>query len=140
MIISTYMRCSRPDAGRFGTFGHKHKITYPLIILMKLFIIITVISNFDAQGQEEIIFAAKWGSNGTADGEFRHPHGLAIDSSDNVYVTVRDNTEIQKFTSDGEFITKWGSNGTADGEFRDPHAVDIDSSGNVYVSDAMNLN
>jgi aldose sugar dehydrogenase len=76
------------------------------------------------------------GSVGSGDGQFRHPHGLATDSIGNIYVTVRDNTEVQKFTKNGTFITKWGSNGTADGQFRDPHGIDIDSSGNVFVSDA----
>ena len=37
------------------------------------------------------------------------PHGIAIDSSGNVYVADYGNNRIQKFTSNGNFITKWGS-------------------------------
>ena len=32
-------------------------------------------------------FVTKWGSNGTADGQFISPDGIAVDSSGNVYVT-----------------------------------------------------
>ena len=40
------------------------------------------------------------------------PKGIATDSSGNVYVADMDNNRIQKFDSNGNFITKWGSHGT----------------------------
>ena len=46
---------------------------------------------------------------GTGDGQFKTPSGIAVDSSDNVYVTDGGNNRIQKFDSNGKFITKWGS-------------------------------
>ena len=48
------------------------------------------------------------------------------------------NNRIQKFNSNGTFITKWGSDGTADGQFSGPAGVAVDSSGNVYVADLGN--
>ena len=48
-------------------------------------------------------------------------------------VTDDGNDRIQKFTSDGKFITTWGSNGRGDGQFSRPEGVAVDSSGNVYV-------
>jgi hypothetical protein len=45
------------------------------------------------------------GSVGSGDGQFRHPQVLATDSIGNIYVTVRDDTEVQKFTNNGKFIT-----------------------------------
>jgi DNA-binding beta-propeller fold protein YncE len=42
---------------------------------------------------------------------------------------------IQKFTTDGKFITSWGSKGTGDGKLLHPHSIAVDSSGNVYISD-----
>jgi tripartite motif-containing protein 71 len=57
------------------------------------------------------------------------PDGVAVDSSGNVYVADSGNNRIQKFTSDGTFITKWGSQGSG---------VAVGSSGNVYVSDGYN--
>lgn len=41
------------------------------------------------------------------------------------------NDRIQKFSSDGQFLTKWGTE-------RCPHGVAVDSSGNVYVTSSCN--
>jgi len=76
-----------------------------------------------------------WGSTGSGDGQFTHPHGVAADSKGNVFVSDRDNANIQKFTSNGTFITKWGSEGSEDGQFVQPWDVAVDSSDNVYVPD-----
>ncbi|MBI5573278.1 MAG: hypothetical protein HY919_01825 [Elusimicrobia bacterium] len=45
---------------------------------------------------------------------------------------------MQKFNSNGTFITKWGIQGTADGQFKSPFGVAIDISGNVYVVEYEN--
>ncbi len=82
-------------------------------------------------------FLLKWGSYGSGDGQFHRPYDIAIDSGGNVYVTDIHNYRIQKFTSDGTFITKWDSRGTDDGQFR-PYGVAIDASGNIYVVDENN--
>jgi tripartite motif-containing protein 71 len=73
------------------------------------------------------------GSNGRADGQFSGPEGVAVDSSGNVYVADWGNDRIQKFSSNGTFITRWGSIGTGAGQFSGPEGVAVDSSGNVYV-------
>ena len=85
--------------------------------------------------KEQYSFVRTWGSEGTGDGQFKYPEGIAIDSSGNVYVADNGNNRIQKFDSNGKFITKWGSDGTGDGQFDVPDGIAIDSSGNVYVVD-----
>jgi sugar lactone lactonase YvrE len=55
-----------------------------------------------------------------------------------VYVSDIGNNRIQKFSSDGTFITKWGSLGTADNQFNDARGVAVDRFGNVYVADSGN--
>jgi DNA-binding beta-propeller fold protein YncE len=55
-----------------------------------------------------------------------------------VYVADADNNGIQKFDSNGKFITKWGSTGTGDGQFNYPADIAIDSSGKIYVTDSGN--
>ena len=77
------------------------------------------------------------GKLGFGNGRFTNPAGMAINSSDNVYVGDFGNAQnaIQKFTNNGTFITSWGSNGLGDGQFVNPGGIAVDSSGNVYVGD-----
>jgi hypothetical protein len=104
------------------------------------------IQKFDSEGN----FITKWGSPGTGDGQFTHLHDIAVgpgspnnqtevtSNNEFVYVTDAENFNVQKFTTDGEFVTKWGSEGTGNGQFGGLESVDIDSEGNVYVADDGN--
>ena len=83
-------------------------------------------------------FLLKWGSLGTADGQFTSPRGIAVDLSGNVYVGGRQNHRIQKFTSQGVFLAKWGSFGSGEGQFNRPRGIAIDAPGTVYVADTEN--
>jgi len=83
-------------------------------------------------------FVTEWGSEGTGDGNFKYPQGLAVDTSANVYVADRSNRRIQKSTSTGSFLATWGSLGADDGEFDEPSDVALDASDNVYVADESN--
>lgn len=80
-------------------------------------------------------FLLKWGNQGTANGEFMKPYGVAIDSLNNVYIADQDNDRIQKFDSNGNFLLKWGTGGSGDGQFGHPQGIAIDGSNNVYVVD-----
>ena len=94
---------------------------------------------FDADGN----FLRKWGSQGTGDGEFNGPAGIAAGPSTSsgegfIYVVEQHNARVQKFTSDGAFLGKWGSQGSGPGQFNLPWGAATDSSGNVYVADWRN--
>lgn len=74
-----------------------------------------------------------FGTAGSGDGQFNHPHGLAVDRTrgDTIYVGDQENGRLQVFTADGAFIRQWGDAG-----FAHIHDVGIDiSTGNVFVGD-----
>ena len=48
------------------------------------------------------------------------------------------NHRIQKFDSNGNFITKWGSYGGGDGQFSHPYGVAVGQDGYIFVSDSGN--
>jgi sugar lactone lactonase YvrE len=78
---------------------------------------------------------------GTGDGQFQYPKDVAVDSSGNVYVADTSNCRIQKYDSEGNFLTKWGSYGSGDGEFYFPVSIAVYSSDEesyVYVADNNN--
>ena len=47
---------------------------------------------------------------------------------------------IEKFDSNGTFITAWGSHGTSNGQFNEVTDVTVGLAGHVYVSDYGNNN
>jgi DNA-binding beta-propeller fold protein YncE len=78
------------------------------------------------------------GTEGTGDGEFDRPTDVAVASDGSVYVADLYNQRIQKFTSEGVFVSEWGTGGSGDGEFMDPEGVAVAPDGSVYVADAGN--
>ena len=90
----------------------------------------TIIVN--AFGQNEgYIYVKKWGSEGTGEGEFRLIHGIDFDSSGYVYIADSNNGRIQKFDSNGKFVSY-----VLENELKHPHGIIFDSSDNLYVTDA----
>lgn len=53
----------------------------------------------------------QWGKAGAGAGEFRLPHGIAIDAAGVVYVADRENRRIQRFTLEGKLLGEWGPYG-----------------------------
>jgi DNA-binding beta-propeller fold protein YncE len=86
----------------------------------------------------EYCYNFKWGSTGTADGQFLRPHDVSFDSDGYVYISDRDRNDIQKFSANGTFIMKWGSEGNKAGQFSVPYSIEIDSMDNIYVVDRGN--
>jgi predicted membrane-bound mannosyltransferase/DNA-binding beta-propeller fold protein YncE len=74
-------------------------------------------------------------------GTFNEPWGIAV-SPDGNYVYVADtwNHRVQKFSTNGEFITAWGYFGQTNEPFAfwGPRDVATDPDGNVYVSNTGN--
>jgi DNA-binding beta-propeller fold protein YncE len=66
------------------------------------------------------------------------PNFVALDSSNNVYVTDFINNRVDKFTGIGTYLTQWGSYGGGNGQFSNPYGIAVDNSNNVYVSDDFN--
>lgn len=83
-------------------------------------------------------FLLEWGSEGTGNGEFHGPVGVAAHSSGVVYVSDQSLNRIQKFDNQGNYQAQWGSAGTAENQFDHPWGLAVDSVGNLYVADYLN--
>ena len=68
-------------------------------------------------------------------GQLFLPQDVAVDRDGNVFVSDYGNYRIQKFSSNGTFLTAWGSEGAGDGQFFQPGGITVDRNGFVYVID-----
>ncbi len=82
------------------------------------------VHKFDPSGQ--LLFS--WGESGSGPGEFNLPHGIAIDAAGLVYVADRENSRVQIFTPEGEFLREWT-------ETERPMQVRFDRQGIAWVCD-----
>ncbi|MBM81551.1 MAG: hypothetical protein CMJ78_13310 [Planctomycetaceae bacterium] len=69
-----------------------------------------------------------WGEPGEGDSQFQIPHGIGVDSSGNVVVADRENSRLQWFTGDGEFIEHWT-------DIARPCNIVFDKQDNIYVAE-----
>jgi len=87
---------------------------------------------------QTVISCQKWGTSGSANGDFNKPTGIDFSSTNGVvYITDNDNKRIQVFDKNGNFLSKWGS----DKNFERPTGVAVDElNKRAYVNDKANNN
>ncbi len=68
------------------------------------------------------------GAAGSEPGQFHVPHGIAVDGAGLVYVADRENSRIQRFAPDGQFVDQWP-------DLARPSQIRIDSAGRVLVAE-----
>ncbi len=82
------------------------------------------VHRFSADGQ----FIGSWGEPGSAPGQFHVPHGIAVDANGTVFVADRENSRLQLFSPEGEFLEEWT-------DVARPCEMFIDRQGHVYVAE-----
>lgn len=73
-------------------------------------------------------YLMSWGEPGDGPGEFNLPHAIAVDKNDRVYVADRENSRIQVFDLEGNYITQWT-------HVLRPDDLYIDREENLYVAE-----
>ncbi len=69
---------------------------------------------------------------------FYKPEDIAFDREGNIYVLDAGNHRVQKFSSEGKFISSFGRKGQGPGEFQMPLSIDCGENGRIYIPDAHN--
>ena len=82
------------------------------------------VHRFDADGNLDL----SWGEPGNGPGQFNLPHGIAVDSAGTVYVADRENSRIQLFSPQGEYLRSWDF-------VNRPDDIFIDEQDNVHVAE-----
>ena len=94
----------------------------------------SIILVFNLQG--ELINSL--GNEGSENGEFHRPSGIACDTNGDLYVSDTLNHRIQKITKEGNHITSWGYRGEDKDQLNYPWGICIDKEHYIYVSDHKN--
>lgn len=80
----------------------------------------------------------EWGEEGSGEGQFNRPSGIAFDADENLWVVDTLNHRLQKFTKDGKYLGGFGSYGNGPGEFDMPWGVTVTGEGDILVADWHN--
>lgn len=70
-----------------------------------------------------------WGRPGSGPGEFRVVHGIGVDSQDRVYVCDRENSRVQIFSIDGDFLASWDW-------LNRPQDIYVDGNDHLFISES----
>ena len=89
---------------------------------------------FDEKGNKKPAI----GTQGNANGQFKHPTGVAI-TGDVIFVTESTGCRVQKLTTGGEYLSQFGSSGSLSGpQFSNPWGCSVSSNGILCVADQNN--
>jgi sugar lactone lactonase YvrE len=80
------------------------------------------------------VYAASFGSTGTAEGQFRHPSGLALDDQGHLWVPDVENNRVQELNKEGKVIRCLGCTGPS--PFKSPKSIAFAPEGEFWVADA----
>lgn len=96
-----------------------------------------VIKKFDKNGNK---LNMQFGTiGGLEPGYFNNPTDMAIDDRNgDIYVVDTGNNRVQRFASDGSFLSEFGQFGSDNGSFNSPWGIVVDKDGFVYISDSQN--
>jgi sugar lactone lactonase YvrE len=83
-------------------------------------------------------YLSSFGSEGSGNGQFKHPGGVAVDAKGNVWVLDQGNSRVEEFNEKGEYQKTFGSKGSGSGQLSAPDALAIDAKGNIWVLDTGN--
>ena len=91
------------------------------------------VSVFDPTTGEKLV---TFGEHGSDQGQFKSPYGVAIDGDGNILVADENNHRIQKFSSEGQFLSEVGCKGCGPLQFTYPRGITVSArTGKVYVVD-----
>lgn len=95
------------------------------------------VSAFNLPALAQYQFESKFGSFGTAPGQFDDPRGAAVDSDGMIIVTESGNHRVQLCTDTGT-CTTFGSIGVESGQFDRPRGVAVNAGDRIFVADRGN--
>lgn len=82
-------------------------------------------------------YQTSWGRRGTANGQFRQPRDIDVDSAGNYYISDHRNSRITKLNAGGQFMAQIGGRGRGNGQLLRQNQIAVHD-GLLYVTDTDN--
>ena len=79
-----------------------------------------------------------FGKEGSGEGMFKNPKGVAVNDRDEIAVVDELNHRVQVFDSNGTFLRSFGQKGQNAGELSRPYGIAIDRDRKMFVADSDN--
>ena len=79
-----------------------------------------------------------FGKQGSSDGMFRYPFGIAVTDKDEIVVADYGSHRVQVFDSNGTFLKSFSHKGQTPVELKGPTGIAIDKDRNIFVADYGN--
>ena len=86
----------------------------------------------------QVKLVSSFGKEGSGDGMFKYPEGMAVSDRDEIVVADSQNHRVQVFNSNGTLLRSFGRRGENAGEFKRPIGVAINKDRNIFVADNDN--
>ena len=84
-------------------------------------------------------YSSQFGKEGTGNGQFKRPQGVAFDGSEHLWVTDHSNNRIEEFDTTGKWIATIGKAGSGERQFKEPTGIAINkAAGDMFVVDSGN--
>jgi RHS repeat-associated protein len=83
----------------------------------------------------------KFGKEGTGNGQFKAPAGIAVTEGGSIYIVDEGNNRVEQFNSLDVYVGQFGSKGSGNGQFSAPKGIALASNGfgtDIYVADSGN--
>ena len=120
-------------ARRFATAG---------LVAMCASIGALTLGSASALAVKEYVPGGSFGSEGSGDGQFIEPAGVAVNNSTEpltepaageVYVVDKGNARIERLTSAGAYVAQFDGSGTPAGSFSAPEEIAVDNSASPWT-------
>ena len=122
-----------------------YKITYFPIVQRTFKLLVKVNGEHISCSPFTVIFkpfqvkpVLSFGKEGSGDGMFQYPYGVAVSDGDEIVVADSNNHRVQVFDSNVAFIRSFGHKGENAGEFKYPYGIAINKDRQIFVADRYN--
>jgi RHS repeat-associated protein len=120
----------------FGSSAVRRRLG--VLLILALAILLALLLAPEVRAEETQLFRSAFGTLGSGTGQLNTAHGVAVDSSGNVWVADTENSRIEKFNPEGKYLSQIGTLGSADGQLDHPKGIATDAAGHIWVADTNN--